>query len=123
MNESLLWLGTSQDKCDYERDVSMSNEDFELLDAAVYRWVPLGGVTRRGDRSHRGWGFNAWELRMVPAFTSPPLLAQGRPSPGRHHRMPQPAFLLGHTGQRVVIVRAVPPHRVFARIRHRKDDG
>ena len=43
MNETLLWLGTSQDKCEYERDVSMPKEDFELLDAAVYRWVPLGG--------------------------------------------------------------------------------
>ena len=72
LNESLLWLGTSQEKCDYERDVSMSKEDFELLDAAVYRWVPL-----TGGRPVPPLVGAARAARRAALHLSPPLLTQG----------------------------------------------
>ena len=72
MNESLLWLGTSQEKCEYERDVSMSKEDFELLDAAVYMWVPL-----TGGRPVPPLVGAARAARRAALHLSPPLLTQG----------------------------------------------
>lgn len=37
LNESGLWLGTTQGNCQYQVDESMPRADFDQLDAGVHR--------------------------------------------------------------------------------------